>query len=309
MKRYPLVLSGLILGLTALGNVIEPHSTILRLIYLSISIILFVRLTIQSILYIEHTRQELTSPIVASVFGTYSMSGMLLAVLLKPCSPILSLCLWGLFALLHCVIIGLFSYHVTSSRKIAHVFPSWFIVYVGIAVISMTSPAYQLQPLGQIAFWFGAISFIPLSILVLYRIHIHQNIPNQAMPTIAITCAPLSLLLAGYLRAFSEPIPWIVLLLWTASQLAYIYVLIWLPRLWRRPFSPAFSAFTFPFVITATANQFAFNWVQTQNIVSLSFVSIYRWVVTAEIAFATIIVTIVLLRYLYHLYTLHTKKD
>ena len=50
------------------------------------------------------------------------------------------------------------------------VFASYFIVYVGIVVASVTAPAYEkAASIGTAAFWFGFVTLILLLILITYR--------------------------------------------------------------------------------------------------------------------------------------------
>lgn len=86
-----------------------------------------------------------------------------------------------------------------------------------------------------------------------YRI----GLADAAMPNISTFCAPLSLLSASYLAAFSKPQEGMVLFLLISSQVLYAFVVLQLPRLLNRPFNPGFSAFTFPFVISATSLKMA----------------------------------------------------
>ena len=135
--------------------------------------------------------------------------------------------------------------------KIKTVFPSWFIVYVGIAVTSITAPMFENIFLGKLAFWFGFISYFLLMPLVIKRLREYPEMPEPAKPTFAILAAPASLLLAGYINSFQGERLAIVYFLFFASQITYFIVLGNLPRLMKAKFNPSFAAFTFPTVISA----------------------------------------------------------
>ena len=60
------------------------------------------------------------------------------------------------------------------------VFASYYIVYVGIVVASVTAPAYEKLAIGSAAFWFGFVTLILLLILVTYRYVTVKEVPDPA---------------------------------------------------------------------------------------------------------------------------------
>lgn len=62
------------------------------------------------------------------------------------------------------------------------------------------------------------------------------------------------------------------------------------PKLLKRPFTPGFSAFTFPYVISATSLKMALSFLGIKGLVSL--------LVYAELAIALVLVTYVLVLYI-----------
>lgn len=89
--------------------------------------------------------------------------------------------------------------------------------------------------------------------IVLYRTFIVKEIPEPAMPTLAIYTAPASLCLAGYLNSFQSKSILMVGFLTVLSLSMFIFVIMNMPKLFKLKFYPSYSAFTFPFVITAIA--------------------------------------------------------
>lgn len=81
------------------------------------------------------------------------------------------------------------------------VFASYYIVYVGIVVASVTAPAYEKLAIGSAAFWFGFVTLILLLILVTYRYVTVKEVPDPAKPLICIYAAPTSLCIAGYVQS------------------------------------------------------------------------------------------------------------
>lgn len=145
--------------------------------------------------------------------------------------------------------------------KMEKVFPSHFIVYVGIVCGSVTSPAFGFISLGRFLFWFGFIAYLILLPLILYRVLAIGRLPEPAFPTIAILSAPASLCLAGYLSSFQDKSLNLIVFLSLLSLSMFFLAIMYIPGIMRLKFYPSYSALTFPFVITAVAMKGAFNFL------------------------------------------------
>jgi hypothetical protein len=76
IKKVPLPMTGLILGLAALGNLIQSYSGAFRSILGLISGLLLVLIIAKLIAYPAQVKEELTNPVVASVFPTFIEQGV-----------------------------------------------------------------------------------------------------------------------------------------------------------------------------------------------------------------------------------------
>jgi len=188
--------------------------------------------------------------------------------------------------------------------NIKKVFPSWFIVYVGIVVGAVTGPAFGMNELGKILFWFGLISYFILVPIVCNRVFKVKEIPEAALPTLVIFSAPASLCLAGYMSSFQDKNLFLVYLLLSLSQLIYLLVLIKLPSLLRLKFYPSYSAFTFPLVITGISlkltNAFLINAGRP--------IAIFKYLIKFEEFVAVAMVLYVLIRYISFLFAQADSK-
>ncbi len=203
LEKCPLPITGLILGLAALGNLVQSYGNPFRNILGIIAGILFILFLTKLMLYPQQVKNDLNNPVIASVFPTFSMATMLLSTYLNPYFPTFAFTLWMIGFILHGYLIFWFTIRFIPKLNIKQVFPSWFIVYVGIVAASVTSSAYGMELLGKIAFWFGFITYFMLLCPILYRILKVKKMPKAALPTLVILAAPASLLLAGYLNALS----------------------------------------------------------------------------------------------------------
>lgn len=293
LKKLPYPIAGLMLGLAALGNLVAGYGMHYRYILGGTAAAIFVLLLAKVLIFPASLRDAFAQPVVCSVLPTFSMGAAILAGYLRQWAPGPAQLLWFAALALHLALIALFTVRYVLSFEIKQVFPSWFIVYVGLATLSVNAPAFGQAALGQALFWAALISYLILLPVVIYRCAYVKEVPPPALPTLVIFTAPSSLALAGYLSSFVDRSPAIVYLLTVCTALSFVFVLSRLPALLRLPFFPSYSAFTFPFVITAIALKGAAAYLNNtgQGIALLT-----RFIPLLELwAFATVIY--VLFRY------------
>lgn len=303
LRKLPIPVAALFLALAATGNLVASYGSIYRNIFGIIAGIFFILLLIKIIKYPRKIAEELKNPVVASVFPAFSMGIMLIATYVKPLVPALGFILWIVGLVLHIILILSFSRKFLVGFDIKKVFPSWYIVYVGIVCASVTAPAFDMPHIGRIVFWFGFICYLILLPIVLYRVLKVKGIPEPASPTLVILAAPASLCLAGYMNSFQDknlPIVWLLLVL---SQLTLLYVLTQLPRLLKLPFYPSYSAFTFPLVISGISIKLTNGFLMNIG----KEISLLKYLVKFEEILAVVIVLYVLVRYIGFLFSTTEK--
>ena len=256
IKSLPTPIAGLALGSAALGNLLQPYSSSLQLLFNLLSLIIIILLTIKFVLEFDKLKKELDNPVIATVLATYPMSIMLLASFSKKYIGLLSMPIWiiGIF-LDFCVVYYAIYNFIIKERHISNIYPTWFITFVGPAVVTVTAINYNLETLGLIYFYFSYINYLVLLPFVLYRVYKYKHYRDGDYPTITVFSAPGGLLLASYMIGVSQKSNMILAILIPLTILLFIFVLIQLPYLIKRKFYPSFSAFTFPLVICAIAFQ------------------------------------------------------
>lgn len=304
IKKVPLPMTGLILGLAALGNLLQSYGEALRTCLGIISGLLLILLIAKLIAYPSQVKEELNNPVVASVFPCLCMAIMVFSTYLKPFSSSLASAIWVLGISLHAILILWFSKQFVLNFNIKKVFPSWYIVFVGIVVGSVTASPHGMESIGQVAFWFGFISYLILICLVLYRVLKVKEMPEPTLPTLTILAAPGSLCLAGYMNSFPEKSLGMVYLLMTFSLVFYITAIVLLPKLLKLKFYPSYSAFTFPLVISGIGIKLANGFLVKSNIV----IPFLKYVVHFEEIVATVLTLYVLVRYIAFLFPVASSK-
>lgn len=255
IKRVPLPLCGVMLGLAALGNLLQSYSETVRCICGIAAAVLLALVLLKLFLFPAKFGEDMGSPIMASVAGTFPMALMLLSVYAKPWLGGASQVIWFLAILLHLALIVYFTVKFFVSFSLTKVFASWFIVYVGIAVAAVTAPAYGKLWIGSAAFWFGLVCAITLLVLVTLRYVKRPDVPNPAKPLMCIYAAPLSLCLVGYVQSIPNKSFGFMMAMYAAACILYVFSLIKAVGYLKLPFYPSYAAFTFPFVISAIASK------------------------------------------------------
>lgn len=253
IKNIPIPFAGVMLALAVGGNLLAPFNPIYKNIFGLLSAICFVVLTASLLINFSRIKESFNHPVLSSVMPTYSMGIIVISTYIIPFSKSIAFGFWLLGLVLHMILLLIFTKNHIFDFKIKKVFPSYFIVYVGYVCASVTAPAYSMESLGQTLFYFGLGCYLVLLPIILYRTLKVKNIPIPALPTVTIFAAPASLLLAGYMSSFSGKNILLTNLMLFLSIISIIGVLIYLPKMMKNGFVPSYSAFTFPFIISAVA--------------------------------------------------------
>lgn len=298
IKRVPVPIAGLMLALAATGNLVLSYGAFYRNIFGALSALLLILITAKFFIDSKDVGESLKNPVIASVFPTLTMGTMLLSTYIKPYLPSIAMAVWVFSIILHCGLIIIFTKNFIFKFDIKKVFPSYFVVYVGIVVASITAPAYNLANVGKYIFYFGLIAYLCLLPIVIYRVFVVKAIPEAALPTITIMAAPASLLLAGYLGCFQNKNMAMIGFLACLSLVMFIGVVLYLPKLIMLRFYPSYSAFTFPLVISAIGmkqtNAFLIKLKEP--------IAVLNYLVKFQEVLAVLIVLYVLIRYMEFLF-------
>ena len=253
LNRLPIPAGCVALGLTGLGTLLAAYFSPLLLLFGILSAV--IQLLVLLKLFVPgQFRKIIEDPLTLSTLAGTSMAMMLTAA---PMRSVLHLSgaivLWAAGLLLHLAIMAAFSVRLFRVKPGSDtVRGSWLLVYVGIAAAAISAPAFSAQVIGRILLLPAGLAMLILLPLI-YRAEHSAKIPEKQQPLFCITAAPASIWLVGYLSSASQPSGNLVLILLIFSQVLYIPALIRFFRTFRNPFAPSFAAFTFPFVITATA--------------------------------------------------------
>lgn len=291
IEKIPIPICGLILAFLSLGNLLNDTHPILKVACGIIGIALLILILSKLALYPEKIKEDFKNPIIASNSGTFSMSLMILSTYISPFMPSLACGIWILGVALHILLIVYFTHHfIIRNFNISTVYPSYWIVFVGITMGAITAHAHNLDEIGFIFFLAGFIGMIFTFPLVIYRYIKYKDIPNANKPLICIFTAVLSILIVGYLNSYNDISIEFLIIMYIFACIFYIFALTKLIEYRNLDFYPSFAAFTFPFVISGLATKGVISKIGS-NIILNSVLSI-------ETVIATAIVLYVLIRYM-----------
>lgn len=296
MKKLPLAFSGCLLGLAGAGNLILDTFPLLSHVFSLSGLILWFYFLVSHLSHWQESKQELKKAPILSGMATFPMAGMILSTYLLRVLPmslsITAQILWWFAFLLDVGLIIYFTINYVQAKPRTSATPSWTVLYVGIAVASLTYPV-----VGIVGIAYGAWIFGFILTLILYPL-IYQDLKRNPLPLAllgqeGIYCAPFSLLLAALVRIGGPDLPsWILLVMVLASQTFFFFVLSRLPRILKQGFQPAFSALTFPTIITATSLKMA------QGILQFPALNLLVWLETIICLTILIYVLVEYVRYL-----------
>ena len=291
IEKIPIPICGLILAFLSLGNLLNDTHPLLKVACGIIGIALLILILSKLVLYPKKIKEDFKNPIIASNSGTFSMSLMILSTYISPFMPSIAYGIWILGVALHILLIVYFTHHfIIRNFNISTVYPSYWIVFVGITMGAITAHAHNLDEIGFIFFLVGFIGMIFTFPLVIYRYINYKDIPNANKPLICIFTAVLSILIVGYLNSYNDISIEFLMIMYIFACIFYIFALTKLIEYRNLEFYPSFAAFTFPFVISVLATKGVISKIGS-NIILNSVLSI-------ETVMATAIVLYVLIRYM-----------
>ena len=291
IEKIPLPICGVILALFSLGNLLNDTHPLLKAICATVGMIFLILIISKLILYPEKIKADFQNPILTSNSGTFSMSLMLLSTYLSPFMPNIAFGIWILGVALHILLMIYFTYNfIIHNFNILTVYPSYWIVYVGITMGAITAHAHNLEEIGIIFFIVGFIAMILTMPLIIYRYIKYTDIPNGNKPLICIFTAVLSILIVGYINSFNTISNEFLMVMYIFACILYIFAFVKFIEYRNLEFYPSFAAFSFPFVISGLATKGVISKIGP-NIILNNILNI-------ETVIATVIVAYVLMKYI-----------
>ena len=150
----------------------------------------------------DAVRAEFRHPIAGNLFGTVSISLLLLPIVVAPYLRLLAQALWitGALSMI------LFAWFVVSRwmsdrQQVAHAAPAWIIPVVGLLDVPLALPSLELPPMHGLmvfALAVGLFFAVPLFTLVFSRLLFEPPLPDALKPSLLILVAPFAVGYSAY---------------------------------------------------------------------------------------------------------------
>ena len=301
--KIPSPLAGLALAIASLGlsweNVADLDGAAQGLGALLAGVIL-IPLFLKFIMNPVILKQELQHPVASSVIPTLTMATMVVANAISHIYFQLGLAISWFAIILQFCFFATFIFYRSKHFNLKQVLPSWFIPPIGLVLAIVTHPGGLPTILSNSILILGLLSYAVLLPIILYRLFSSDTLDNNLKPIITIIATPASLLIVAYLVAVSEIHLLLFGLLLFVAIVMTLYVYTILPSLLRLPFSPTYSAFTFPLVVGAIA-LFKSAQLLLQEGVDMKWVSLMIQLANIELIIATAMVIYVSFSFIKHL--------
>jgi exfoliative toxin A/B len=256
IEKLPIPISGLILALLSLGNLLQDMHPYIRYLFGSIGAIFLTLMILKVLLYPKSIRDDFRNPVIVSSSGTFSMSLMILSTYIIAFSSTIAYAIWIIGIALHILLIIYFTYHFIICRfDISTVYPTYWIVFVGITMGAITAHFHGIHEIDFIFFIAGFIGMLASTPVIIYREFIYKQIPEMNKPLTCIFTALFSILIVGYLNSAQGISTEFLIGMYSIACIFYIFSFYKLISYRNLDFYPSFSAFTFPFVISAIATK------------------------------------------------------
>jgi len=304
IRNVPIPVCGLAVGLASLDRFLSQNYDFYEYsIFALFSAIMILLFAMRIVTDIKGIKKDLESPILFSILSTCPMTLLILATYLFEVSDVAGQILWLASLVWVFAMMPIFFVRFVIKFDINKVFPSWFVMFVGSVVSSITSVAVGFTDIGKIVFWFGLISYAILMPVISYRALIVKKIPEPAIPNLAIFAAPANLLLVGYITVYGSSASDVLVGVLAAIGMAcYFAVLTYMPFMLKRKFYPSYGAFTFPMVISMTSISLIGAFFDLSG-------GLYGVLETASVVIAVAMVVYVLIRYVMFFYDTAMKNS
>lgn len=279
--------SGLTLASLKLSNLGYLSHTIFELLAV-LTIFLFLTITftyaLKAIKHPHEVQHDFQHPIAVNFFPAFSISLILLSLIMKEFSMPVADILWHLGMVIHLLltIVILNSWLHHEKWQITHMNPAWFIPVVGNIIVPLGAVHFSHPELGWFFFSIGLVFWVLLFSLVVYRLFFHPPMMKILEPTLFILIAPPAVGFTSYIALQGGEIDAFAKILFYTALFLTILLLSRLPQFIKVPFALSWWAYTFPIAAMILA---AFEMYKAMQL------AIYLYIAVSLLIGLTILIT------------------
>ena len=270
LKNFPISWFAVVMGFAGFTIAWARSETILELpfeispILLVVTIVIFCLLSLlyftKIIKYRSEVVKELNHPIKLSFFATFSISLILLSIVLLHKNPEVSKYLWVAGTILHLfATLYVMSVWITHTKfEIHHMNPAGVIPVVGNILIPIAGVHFFSPEISWFFFSIGLVFWIVLLTIIMYRIIFHAPIAEKLFPTVFILIAPPAVGFISYIH-LAGGIDGFARILYYSGAFLTLLLLTQGKRFYRLKFFLSWWAYSFPMAAITIATLAMYN--------------------------------------------------
>lgn len=243
--------AGFALALQKLSTLFPNISPILSLIFLGITIILFMSIGIVYIVkwirFPKEVSKEYNHPIKINFFPLIAKILLVLSVTFLSLDLSISKYLWIAGVVLNTLFcFAILGEWISKEHfRIHHISPAWFIPVVGNLIVPIAGVQHFSIEISWFFFSVGIVWMFILTTIVLYRLIFHDPLPKKLLPTLFILFAAPAIAFIAYMKLTGSFDAFAHILYYFALFLLFLIGSQW--RLFRKiKFYLSWWAYTFP---------------------------------------------------------------
>ena len=256
LQFFPIMMFAIVMGLAGLTLVFQKISHVFYLpffvstimIVITFAVYLFVLFTyLKKILkHRDEVLKEFAHPIRINFFAAFSISTLLISMIIYPYINEVGNILFIFGAVFHIFFtFYTIKYWIDNNLEMQHSNPAWFISIVGNLIVPIASNGYFNDSVLYFYFAIGIFFWIVLFSIILNRIIFHQQFAPKFLPTLFILIAPPAVGFLSYVELVGK-LDFFAHMLYSLALFFTILIFFMYKKFMNIKFFISWWAFTFP---------------------------------------------------------------
>lgn len=302
LKFFPIMMYAIVMGMSGLTITYQKAALWLSfpniigeiLMYITTAIFLtvsFIYITKYS-KYKMAVKKEFGHPVRINFFAAVSISMLMLAIIFKEHSSLISASFWYPGTILHFYLtMHTISFWINDNQELSHSNPAWFIPIVGNVLVPVAGIGFA--PNGILLYFFsvGIFFWIILFAVILNRIIFHHQMAVKFMPTLFILIAPPAVGFIAYFKIYGV-IDTFAMILFNIALFFTLLIAFMYKNFIKIKFFISWWAFVFPVAAMAISSMLMYKQTNDPFMMVLSY---------TMIAAVTLIIAVVLYQTVIHM--------
>lgn len=293
LSRLPLPITVLALAWVVLGNSLQGVIPFLSDLCMIVTILLMLLILVKFILMPKTSFKSLSTPVGLSMFSTFALSLTMIAVWMKGVFDKANIYFWIAGVILESIILVIFIVKYLLNFKLKSVFSTWYLVFMGIGMASITSSDFGMEVFGRAILKYIVVVVILLTPFIIYR-YMRVSLTSAAKPLFGIFAFPLGVIIPSYIALghnISVRNLWIMVI---ALQIIFLAIMVYMVFHLLDGYYPSSSSYGLAAAITIYATR-EFEIYMTAKKISIGFV---QYLIYFEFVLAFVICALISVSYL-----------